>query len=64
MSENIWLAIEVFVLILCCLNVIKNLYNITKIFFMQSGKFDLDSKGKVFLACSLSYILTTIILGF
>lgn len=64
MSSNIWLAIEVFILILCCLNIVKNLYNTVKVIVMKNGKIELDFRGKICLAMSFAYVLTTIILGF
>jgi hypothetical protein len=64
MSNNFWLAIEVFILILCCLNIMKNIFNTIKVIVMKNGKIELDFRGKILLSMSIAYILTTIILGF
>lgn len=64
MRDNLWLAIEVFILVLACLNICKNIYGIVKVALTQSGKYSLDIWQKTLLAMSISYILTVSILGF
>lgn len=64
MRDNLWLAIELFILVLACLNICKNIYGIIKVALTQKGKFDLNIWQKTILAMSMSYILTVTILGF
>ena len=64
MFNNIFIFIEVFILIFCILNVIKNTYNIAKVFYQQEGKADFDTITTILFGMSLSYIITTMIVGF
>ena len=64
MLTDMYLAIAVFILIMACLNVIKNLFGIIKVARAKSGKFQLDTIGTVIFGMSISYILTVIILKF
>lgn len=61
---NFLLWVEVFIFIIACLVIIKNIYCITKVLYMHSGKFDIDMTSKIMLTLSISYVLTTIIIGF
>ena len=64
MTTNIILWIEVFIFIMCCLNIIKNTYNIIKVMWTHSGKVDIDNVGIILFGASISYILSTLIIGF
>lgn len=64
MTTNLFLWIEVFVFIMCCLNIIKNIYNITKVMWTHSGKVDMDTIGCILFGASISFILSTLIIGF
>ena len=64
MTTNIILWLEVFIFIMCCLNIIKNTYNIIKVMWTYSGKVDIDNVGIILFGASISYILSTLIIGF
>lgn len=64
MITNFVLWIEVFIFIMCCLNIIKNSYNILKVMWTKSGKFDIGTVGNIIFGASISYILSTLIIGF
>lgn len=64
MITNVILWIEIFIFILCCLNLFKHLYIIFKVLYMKSGKIESDSVSMLLLGFSISYIVTTLITGF
>ena len=64
MTTNFVLWVEVFIFIMCCLNIIKNSYSIFKVMWTKSGKFDIGTVGTVLFGASISYILSTLIIGF
>lgn len=64
MCNNVLYSIEVFILILCILNVLKNIYNIIKVMKIKDGKFSSSKSDTLFLGLSISYIITVLIVGF
>lgn len=58
------LTLKVFIFILSCLNVIKNIYNFIKVMRLQEGYFNNGKYGNLFFGLSLSYIITILIMGF
>lgn len=61
---EIILTIKVFIFIMSCLNIIKNIYNFIKVMRLQQGYFDNGKYGNLFFGLSLSYIITILIMGF
>lgn len=61
---EIVLTIKVFIFIMSCLNIIKNIYNFIKVMRLQQGYFDNGKYGNLFFGLSLSYIITILIMGF
>ena len=64
MLLNIGYTIEIFIFIFCLLNVLKHTYNFIKVMRQHEGKLETDSVSQILLGLSLSYILTSIIIGF
>lgn len=64
MQNNFLTSIELFILVLACLNVFRNLFNVFKVMRLKEGKIELDTYSITLLGMSLSYIITVIILGF
>ena len=64
MVEEIVLFIKLFFFILSCLNLLKNSYSFIKVIRMQQGHFDNGKYGNLLFGLSLSYIITTLIIGF
>ena len=64
MTTNIILWLEVFIFIMCCLNIIKNTYNIITLISSHTGILDIDNVGIILFGASISYILSTLIIGF
>ena len=61
-SFLIWL--QVFMLVFCSLNVIRCSFNLIKTLYTQSGKIENDTWSRIFFGASLSYLITTIMVGF
>lgn len=61
---EIILWLKIFIFSFCLLNILKNIFKLAKIIWLKNGKFTLSSKGQVFLAASISYIIATLIIGF
>lgn len=64
MSSNFIVSLEIFFLVLSCLYVLKISYLFAQIVHLKQGKMELNTVDKTLLATSLSYIITTIIMGF
>lgn len=64
MITNFILWIEIFIFILCCLNLFRHLYIIFKVLYMKSGKIESDTISTILLGISISYVITTLITGF
>lgn len=61
---EILLFIKIFMFIFCLLNIIKNVYNIIKIMYLQSGGLTNGKYNTLFFGLSLSYVITILIIGF
>ena len=64
MLEVTFLGIRLFVFIFSCLLVLKNLYSFVKVLAMKQGKFEQSKYTAFYLGCAISYIITTLIIGF
>ena len=64
MANNLIYTLEVFIFIFCCLNILKNAYNLIKVLGLKDGKISSDILSVVYLGLSISYVLTSIIIGF
>ena len=64
MITNFILWLEIFIFILCLLNILKHIYIIFKVMYMKSGKIESNSITMLLLGFSISYIITTLITGF
>lgn len=62
--EEVVLFIKLFLFVLSCLNLLKNFYNLIKVIRMQEGHFYNGKYGNLLFGLSLSYIITTLIIGF
>lgn len=62
--EELVLFLKVFIFMLSCLNILKNVYSFIKILYLQDGKFDNGKYGNLFFSLSLSYIVSLLIIGF
>lgn len=62
--EEVVFFIKLFLFVLSCLNLLKNFYNLIKVIRMQEGHFDNGKYGNLLFGLSLSYIITTLIIGF
>jgi hypothetical protein len=58
------LTLKVFIFVLSCLNIIKNIYGFVKVMRLQQGHFDNGKYGNLCFGLSLSYIITLLITGF
>lgn len=58
------LTLKVFIFVLSCLNIIKNVYGFIKVVRLQQGHFDNGKYGNFCFGLSLSYIITLLIMGF
>lgn len=61
---KLFLGIEIFIFILSCLIVIKNIFSFFKILWLKQGKFELNMVNTNLLYFSISYIITLLIIGF
>jgi hypothetical protein len=61
---DIILFCKLFFFILSCLNLLKNIYSFIKVIKMEQGHFDNGKYGNLLFGISLSYIITTLIIGF
>lgn len=64
MRENLFLWIEVFIFIIACLVVLKNLYRVLKVALTKEGKVEEKSWDGYEFALSIAWILSMIIVGF
>jgi hypothetical protein len=60
---DIIVFVKVFLIFMCSLNVIKNVYNLSKVLYEKSGKFELKGNSQLLLAMSISYLLSIIVMG-
>ena len=58
------LFLQTFIFVLSCMNIIKNVYSFIKVMYLQQGQFDNGKYGNLFFGLSLSFIITTLIIGF
>jgi hypothetical protein len=61
---DIILFFKLFFFILSCLTILKNIYTFIKVIRMEQGKFDNGKYGNLLFGLSLSYIITSLIIGF
>lgn len=64
MHENIVLFIELFFLVLCSLDILKNIYKVVKVALSHEGKVEESKFDTWVFALSVAYVLSIIILGF
>lgn len=64
MLSSFLLQVQVFLLILCILNIIRDGFEIINMFYSNQGNNELKGKRLLFFGLSLSYLITIIITGF
>lgn len=64
MFNNILYTIELFLFVFCCLNIFKNFYQFVKVLYTQNGKIESSTLSTILLGCSISYVITALIIGF
>ena len=52
--------VKVFVLVMSILYILKVVYDIAKVYTLKEGKVEFGKYGLMYLACSISYIMTVI----
>lgn len=58
------LGIQIFIFVLACLNVLNNAFKFFKVLWVKQGKFELTKTALLLFGCSISYIITQLIIGF
>jgi hypothetical protein len=58
------LALEIFVFVMACLNILTNIYNFVKIWYTENGKYEGTKTQSLLLGSSIAYVITMTIVGF
>ncbi len=64
MLETFLLGVRIFIFIFALLIIIRDAYNFVKVLRLKEGKYDATTTNLILLASSISYIITTLIIGF
>lgn len=62
--DKLILGVEIFIFIMCILNIIKNLYTFFKVLHLKEGHVDNSTLSTIIFGCSISYFITILIIGF
>lgn len=62
--ETLLFGIQLFIFIFSCLLVIKDIFSFIKVLVIKQGKVEQSKYSLVCLGCAISYIITTLIIGF
>ena len=62
--EKLIYFIELFLFVLSCLNITKNVFKFIKVFKTQQGSMNDGKYDSTFFALSFAYVITILILGF
>ena len=64
MLETFLLGVRIFIFIFAFLIIIRDAYNFAKVLRLKEGKYDATTTNLILLASSISYVITTLIIGF
>jgi hypothetical protein len=64
MLETFLLGVRIFIFIFALLIIIRDAYNFVKVLRLKEGKYDATTTNLILLASSISYVITTLIIGF
>lgn len=64
MLETFLLGVRIFIFIFALLIIIRDAYNLVKVLRLKEGKYDATTTNLILLASSISYVITTLIIGF